>query len=122
MKHYSISKHCLELWKTLIKLRTGYVCERESCQSTHVMQGHHIISSTNWNLRFDEENGICLCRYCHIIWLKQYPTDYVKWLNEKWPGRLERLELRRHVKTKHDYTLLKIYLEAEIHKFKLEEK
>ena len=122
MKKYSITKHCLELWKTLIKLRAGYVCERESCQSTHVIQSHHIISSTNWNLRFDEENGICLCRACHVIWLKQFPTDYVKWLNEKWPGRLDSLELRRHEKTRHDYTLLKIYLEREISKFKQEEK
>ena len=117
MKTYSISKHCLELWKTLIKLRAGYVCEH--CGSTHVMQGHHIISSTEWNLRFDEENGICLCRVCHIFWLKQYPIDYVKWLNEKWPGRLESLELRRHGKAKKtDYTLLKIYLEVEIRKLK----
>lgn len=116
IKKYSPTKHCLELWKVLVKLRAGYVCEH--CRSTHIMQAHHIISSTNWNLRFDEENGICFCRHCHIIWLKQFPTDYVKWLNEKWPGRLDGLELRRNQKSHHDYTLLKIYLESEINKFK----
>jgi len=109
-----ITKDCDLLWSKLVKLRAGYVCEH--CGSEKIMQGHHIISSTNWNLRFDEENGICLCRYCHIFWLKQFPTDYVKWLNEKWPGRVERLELRRNQKPKHDYTLLKIYLDAEIKK------
>ena len=118
IKPYSARKHCDDLWSKLIKLRAGGKCER--CQSTTVVQSHHIIPRTNWNLRFNELNGVALCKAHHIFWAHKDAIGFIKWLSEAFPRRIEKLEIIRHGKTKHDYTLLKIYLEQEIKK--LEEK
>ena len=114
IKLYSARKHCDDLWSKLIKLRAGGKCER--CQSTTVVQGHHVIPRTNWNLRFNELNGVALCKAHHIFWAHKDAVGFTRWLDMRFPGRTEKLEIMRHEKTKHDYTLLKIYLEAEIRK------
>lgn len=120
IKKYNIREHCDRLWAELIKLIHGKKCAK--CGTEFNIHSHHLISRTNWNLRFDVDNGLPMCEYHHIIWLKQYPIDYVRWLNKEYPGLLDKLELKRYEKARHDYTLLKIYLESEIKKFKLEVK
>jgi len=119
MKRYSISKHCDSLWAELVKLRAGGECER--CGKTEYLQSHHIIPRTNWNLRFDEKNGVALCRRHHLWWAHKDAIAFINWLNFEYPGRALGLERRRNNQSKHDYTLLKIYLEAEIGKLKLED-
>lgn len=119
IKPYNIRKHCDDLWRDLIKLRAGGKCER--CNSTNVVQSHHIIPRTNWNLRFDERNGVALCKRHHIYWAHKDAIAFINWLNIEYPGRAQSIERRRYCEQgKKDYTLLKIYLEVEIKK--LEEK
>lgn len=119
IKKYNIRKHCDLLWSELVKLRAGGKCEK--CGKTEQLQSHHIVPRTDWNLRFDELNGVCLCFRDHFYWAHKDMLGFGKWFVEKFPGRGERLELRRRQKGKpgkQDYTLLRIYLESEIKKFK----
>lgn len=115
-KHHNIRKHCDALWSELVKLRAGNKCDR--CESTHMTQGHHIIPRTNWNLRYEIDNGVCLCLRHHLFWAHKDVISFTNWINRKYSGRIERLELKRNGKARHDYTLIKLYLEGEIKKYK----
>ena len=104
------SKICDRLWKEAIKKRAGGQCEW--CMSRQVLQGHHIFSRTYWSVRFDLENGVCLCRYCHIFRLKKENTEFWKWI--KTIRDIEYLELRKHSPSKNDYKLIEIMLRQEL--------
>lgn len=111
---YSIIDHCDTLWRDLIILRDGGACVK--CGTIHILQAHHLISRTYWSLRHEPDNGLCMCRNCHIFWIRQYPLDYARWLEREYPGLYDKLKLRKHQKPKHDYTLVRMFLEGEIKK------
>ena len=57
-------------WRVAVIRRDG-VCQ--VCDSRKNRHAHHIESAQyNIDLRFDVENGICLCKGCHI----QYHTNF----------------------------------------------
>ena len=67
MKRKSRTKTALDLWKKYVKQRDGYTCRRCGKSRPDVqIQAHHVISSTNWRLRFDPLNGVCVCAGCHM--------------------------------------------------------
>ena len=55
-------------WRITVFERDGYKCTK--CGTHKDIQAHHIISWADTNdrrhLRFDQENGITLCRSCHL--------------------------------------------------------
>jgi len=62
MKHPTArqqDKKILILWAKLVKLRAGNRCEK--CGATKFLQSHHIYGRTNYNCRYDPDNGACLC-------------------------------------------------------------
>ena len=109
-------KECDQLWSKLIRKRAGGRCEK--CGSTKIVQAHHIIPRTNYNLRHDPENGVALCKRDHLFWSHKDAIGFIEWLNKKHPGRYKKLRHKRDNKPKHDYTLVKIYLQTEINKLK----
>lgn len=58
-------KELLELWQEIIKCRVGYKCEFSNCYKTqppYKLDAHHIYSKGRFkHLKFDLDNGICLC-------------------------------------------------------------
>ena len=116
IKKYNPIRYCDDLWAEWVKLRDGKKCVK--CGTEFELHSHHIIKRGVWNLRYDIDNGLTLCFYDHFHWLRQNPMDYIKWLNDKYPGLLDKLELKRYEKARHDYTLLVICLESEIRKLK----
>lgn len=55
-----------ELWAVIIKQRAGYKCEicgLRNCQ----LNSHHINGRSPQTLRWDTDNGICLCTACHTF-------------------------------------------------------
>lgn len=60
-------KICDELWSEAVKLRAGNKCE--ICQKTERLNSHHIITRNNYNVRYDLENGVCLCVGHHMTGL-----------------------------------------------------
>jgi len=72
------------------------------------LQGHHIIPRTNFNLIFDLENGVLLCKHCHLFWAHKDALGFTEWIKTK--RDLNYLESRRHGQSNNDYNLMKIYL------------
>lgn len=53
-------------WRRRVRKRDGYKCQMPSCGSKKNLQVHHIRKwSTASNLRYDVDNGILLCKWCH---------------------------------------------------------
>lgn len=55
-----------EKWRKDVLKRDRYKCQMPSCKHKKYLQVHHIRKwSSASSLRFDIDNGITLCRYCH---------------------------------------------------------
>jgi len=66
MKHPTAKqqdKRILILWAKLVKLRARGFCEK--CGKTSFVQAHHVYGRTNYNVRYDPDNGVALCPGCH---------------------------------------------------------
>lgn len=55
-------------WRSFVFERDGYVCQ--GCGTKKNIQAHHIITweecKDNTDLRYSVENGVTLCRACHL--------------------------------------------------------
>jgi 5-methylcytosine-specific restriction endonuclease McrA len=55
-----------EKWRKDVLKRDNYRCQMPSCKHKRNLQVHHIRKwSSASALRFDIDNGITLCRFCH---------------------------------------------------------
>ena len=52
------------IWSLLVRIRDNFSC-RMCGKSTKHAEASHIIGRDNWNTRWDTQNGISLCFYCH---------------------------------------------------------
>lgn len=108
------SKMCDDLWSKAVKARAGYKCEKENCNNKD-LQSHHVVSRTNYALRFDVENGVALCTYHHLFWAHKDALAFTKWIATK--RDLNYLESKRGNRSKLDFNALSIYLKNEIIKY-----
>jgi len=72
------------LWGELVKLLARIKCEY--CGKTNNLNSHHIFSRSRMNLRWDTDNGVCLCVGHHVFGefsAHKAPIDFVEWLREK---------------------------------------
>lgn len=84
-----VRKEADKLWQKIIT--RGGSCKL--CGDTFAIAGHHIIhKSQSSYLRYDLENGICLCRKCHYKWHLNDNYMTANWAkkNKKLWDRLER--------------------------------
>jgi 5-methylcytosine-specific restriction endonuclease McrA len=71
------------LWRDCIRERAGGACEY--CGKTTSLNSHHIFSRSNYNVRWDLSNGICLCVGHHIFGnfsAHKSPLEFCEWLKE----------------------------------------
>jgi hypothetical protein len=68
-----------------------------ACQSEDKLEGHHLIYTEDWELKADPDNGVILCKVCHIAkntgfhhkYGKKWeftPMDFLKFLEERKKG------------------------------------
>ncbi len=72
------------LWANLVKLKAGNICEY--CGNPNTLNSHHIFSRSNMSLRWDINNGICLCALHHVLGLfsaHKAPLEFAEWLKDK---------------------------------------
>jgi len=78
------------LWSQAVKAKAGYKCER--CLKTRYLNSHHLFSRRYKGLRYDINNGFCLCAGCHIQIAHQKPSVFVLWAldsrGEDWHNQL----------------------------------
>lgn len=83
------------LWSKIVKLRAGNKCEY--CSKKEGLNSHHIFSRSNMCVRWDLENGVCLCVSHHVFGnmsAHKAPLEFAEWLKtergEKWYNDLRR--------------------------------
>jgi 5-methylcytosine-specific restriction endonuclease McrA len=102
-----------QLCRRLVFLRDRNTCQK--CGSRERLQWAHVHSRGVHSLRWEPDNSLCLCAGCHYLG-HLHPTDFSRWLLEKFPKRLEHLLLIRQTKRKTDKVALRLWLENECHK------
>jgi len=65
------------LWSKKIRARDK-VCRK--CKHAPASQAAHIFGRGNLSTRWDEENGLGMCYYCHIIWAHREPVEFTLWV------------------------------------------
>lgn len=62
-----------KLWRMLVYIRDNYICQCCGYDKGHKLNAHHIESyAKNKDLRTDLNNGITLCKKCHISLHSKY--------------------------------------------------
>lgn len=112
----NLTKECDRLTKQLIIYERGFFCERcavdgrvEPLHSAHIKaKGHYR------RLRFEKHNLLLLCYKDHLEFAHKEPDDFILWVEEKWPGRLQQLREMAATAAKVDLKQLVIVLRAEV--------
>lgn len=67
------------------KVRSVGACEY--CGKTEYLNAHHIYTKHNYSVRWDLDNGICLCAGHHTFNSKfsahKTPAEFMEWIKEK---------------------------------------
>ena len=91
-----IDKKLDDAWSELIKARAGYKCAY--CGSEGRLNSHHIYSRSNRSVRWDVNNGICLCVTHHTFGnfsAHKSPLDFDDWLRDyKGNATIDKLRLK----------------------------
>jgi predicted restriction endonuclease len=90
-----IIKKLDRLWAEAVKERAGHACER--CGKTTDLQAHHIASRRYIGTRWSVDNGLCLCRACHLYFFHKDSLGAADWLDENLiPSRLQTIRINAH--------------------------
>jgi hypothetical protein len=101
------------LVKQILIGERGEFCEH--CGSSKMVQSAHILpKGTYKRLRFMALNLLLLCWHCHFHWWHKNPVEAAKWLEGKFPGRIDQLYLWARQAPKVDVKQMKIALELEL--------
>lgn len=72
-------------WSHEVKERANFKCEY--CGSTTSLNSHHIFSRSNRSVRWDLDNGVCICSKHHVFSsafsAHLSPIEFVEWLKDK---------------------------------------
>ena len=81
------------LWSKLVKMKDGNKCMK--CEAKTNLNSHHVITRSNKRLRWDLNNGICLCALHHTLSQRfsahKRPAEFQVWFDKRFPGRSEHL-------------------------------
>lgn len=69
-----------KLWSIKVKERD---CKCLKCGKKTDLQAAHIFPRTKINTRFDINNGITLCKRCHLYWAHKNPVEFTVWIEYK---------------------------------------
>ena len=98
------------LWSHVVRRRDGDLCRH--CRKNNGSAVHHIFSRRHKSTRWDPENGITLCFYCHIRIAHEDAPYFIDWVQRAiGQDRYDKLKLQAATPAgRIDYTLTEIYL------------
>jgi len=80
-------------WRIYIYKRAGNKCEY--CGAPITLNAHHIFSKSNPSVKWDIDNGVCVCVSHHVFGNMSFhkaPAEMIEWIREargeEWYGRL----------------------------------
>src|SRR3989304_8410780 len=81
------------LWGQVIHARDQETCQRCGRRAPYKVDAAHILSRGSApKLKYEPLNGILLC-VLHHRWADSEGTAFRTWVDEKWPGRGDKLRL-----------------------------
>lgn len=83
---------CDWLWRQIVYKRANYKCE--ICGEDSTINAHHIITRKAYIIRWDIENGVCLCFLHHkygIVSAHDGGEIFIRWLDKNYPKRADSL-------------------------------
>ena len=85
-KKKNIDKELLSLWSEAVKIRANYKCEY--CGNLKSLNSHHIFSRRHRAIRWDIDNGICLCAKHHTLgnFSAHQSPHFIDWI-KAWIGK-----------------------------------
>lgn len=85
----------LKLWSIKVRERAGNKCEVDGCSSGNLLNAHHVENfKVHQELRFDLNNGVCLCQSHHKFIAKSAHKSFIFMYNlmlQKHPESLQYL-------------------------------
>lgn len=86
-----------EAWSKKVKEVAGNKCEY--CGKTAMLNSHHIFSRSNKSVRWDVENGVCLCvghhTFSSVFSAHKTPLEFIEWLkSHRGEQRLNELRIK----------------------------
>lgn len=103
-----------KIWADKIKERANYVCEY-CLEEGKKVEAAHIVGRSYRTLRWDLQNGMCLCTGCHFAYDKHLPEAYKIRRIVIGNERLNRLlEAKKVIAKNQDYEEIKEYLDSVI--------
>ena len=65
-----------------VRERDGFKCQKCGKVQKH---NHcaHICSRNNLSVRYELDNAVCLCYYCHLMRAHREPVEFVLWVKNK---------------------------------------
>lgn len=82
-----------------------------------VIECLHIISRSNWNTRYCEENALAGCHGCHDIYTHD-STGWREWVKKHYPGRYDMMKIKSNIPN----SMVKRMIPAIANEFKIEAK
>lgn len=118
----NLQNECMKLWTEIVKLRAKNVCEY--CSRSNNLNAHHFYSRSNVKVKYDLDNGFCLCSGCHSLSSSfsahKTPAEFVEWAKSKrgqlWFDRLQ-LKANYYGGQKTDISLELLYLKQELKRY-----
>ena len=81
-----LRKQLDKIWSEVVRKRANNICEYKTCKKTTYLNTHHIFSRSNLSVRWDLNNGICLCSGHHTLTndsAHKNPIEFVEWLKKE---------------------------------------
>ena len=76
---------CDTLFSEAVRLRDESTC-RYCGKTTKMAQAHHIFSRNHMSTRYDLDNGVTLCYYCHMMVAHHDGGTFIHWAEYDWLG------------------------------------
>jgi len=78
----SLKKVADKLWSEAVKIEYNYECQY--CWKKEYLNSHHLFTRARNTTRFDIDNGMCLCSWCHTLSSNfsahKTPLEFFEWL------------------------------------------
>jgi len=75
-----LNKQLDTYWKLAVKIKYNYKCVY--CGETYYINAHHIFGRVNRSVRWDLDNGLCLCPLHHTLgsFSAHQNPEFTKWI------------------------------------------
>lgn len=105
-----LDQQLLDLWSSKVKA-IGYCEKCHKAKDQVQLHAHHIIPRKHKPMRWEVENGICLCYNCHLNWAHKNALEFNEWIREKRGSEfIDKLLYRSKLSTKFSASDMEILL------------